>query len=312
MFTLTALSPLVAREHSDPAHLREARHFLRLVLDVMLIVSADAAERRELLQHVASLPPDLQLMWTEVVRASLLRASSAPRRGDCTCPIASGVPVSLHVHDTSVASGACVQCGHEQVVWPDADASVSVRAVRAMRHQTMPAGLARDDAFDQYIAPLLVGAAELTLIDRYAGKTALADGGSGTLAWLLTRVWHLSEMRVVLVTGTSNLARSRYSRTDVVSACRRIANSVRTPMGVAAKLSLWTADDRIFMRHSHDRFIGVTHGGRELAMSLGKGIEVFAAPRTRQASAVQLLIDDNVIGRLKASLGFDSQSLRDV
>jgi len=83
-------------------------------------------------------------------------------------------------------------------------------------------------------------------------------------------------------------------------------------MGVAAKLSLWTADDRIFMRHSHDRFIGVTHGGRELAMSLGKGIEVFAAPRTRQASAVQLLIDDNVIGRLKASLGFDSQSLRDV
>jgi hypothetical protein len=312
MFALSTLSPLVAEAHLDPAETQRAKKFLRLVLDVMLIVSTDASERRELLQHISQMPPDLQLIWTEVLRASLLRATATKGVGMCACPVVNGLSLDMHVLDTKGDVDACVTCGHERVPWPDADAARAIDSVRQRRHRTVPVGTSRDALFDNYLAPMLLGAMEVTIIDRYAGKSALSEGASGTLSWLLSRIWGIAPCRVILLTGSSNRARATYSRADVTSACRQIATTARSRSGASGKLGLWTADDKTFMRHSHDRFLGVAHGGREMAVTFGKGLDVFREATTMQASSVQLLIDDNVIDQLEIRLGFKLQDVREL
>lgn len=301
LLVLTSIAPTVAVDHQVQANSMISVNFLHDILHNALLVSSSQSQRATLQAHIRQLPPALQELWIKVVQVCLLRISPTPSPGmaGCTCPVLTGLPIPLQLVALAAASGVCANCGHETLPWVTFPQSASAQAARTLRSVSEAAGASRDDIFNTRVAPLLIGAPEVTIIDRYAGKNATSAG----LGWFLERVWSLKDVPVVLLTGNKpNIAGHRPS--EVRTAVEAATRTARVNAGSRAALSLWQAHDRQFLRHAHERYVGATVLGRGVAITTGKGLSIFDGPRLSQATQFPLLLNDPVVTETKRKLGY--------
>jgi hypothetical protein len=294
MLALTTISPAVPREHLSPDARAEARAYLRATIQETLILRPDKEALEQLVANIAALPADLQALWVETVRQCFV--SDVPTEGDCGC----GGPTRDGSRNTATITGRggrverCA-CGNYLIPWPELPFAPVSDNIQRLRTSVVRAGETREEVFAHRIAPLVIAATELIVIDRYLADAVLR--GSPGFGWLLRKVWSLRAVDVTVLT------RHQPGSTDAFS---KIHESARRDSGAPGRLRVFQASDKKFRTCSHDRFISATVGSRSLGVAIGKGVSIFDGSVTDQNYACQYLSNDGSAKRIMLELGFVS------
>lgn len=169
LYTYPEVAALVEQNGDHPD---AARTFAHILLDHTLLVRPrDSQVASEWASAIRAMPADLQMLWSELLKAVLLPAAVASSfQTSCGCPTIQGSACDLRPSAATTQESQC-QCGCIHYSWTGISSSRSVRDLITLARSPIADGDDREDVFRQRIEPLSRSCSRVYIIDRYLGKT---------------------------------------------------------------------------------------------------------------------------------------------